>query len=114
ASKYMIATTSHMPTEMARAERNSPRVETMRKPWLNSRMRSEAAWAEFAEMGRSRRAARAATRWPAKRRERAKIARKRVAARERMPARAKASWCGMLRGAKARVVEKRMAAEARS
>ena len=51
---------------------------------------------------------------PAKRRESAKTARKSVAARERMPARAKASWCGMLRGAKARVVEKMMAAEARS
>ena len=58
--------------------------------------------------------ARVATRRPAKRRESAKTARKRVAASETMPARAKASWCGMLRGAKARVVEKMMAAEARS
>ena len=37
-----------------------------------------------------------------------------VAARERAPARAKAAWCGMLRGAKASVKEKRMAAAARS
>jgi len=51
---------------------------------------------------------------PANRRERANTARKSVAARETAPARAKASWCGMLRGAKARVTEKMMAAEARS
>jgi hypothetical protein len=65
-------------------------------------------------MGCSTRWARREIESPEKRMMRAAATTRSVAARERAPARAKAAWCGVSRGAKASVAEKRMAAAARS
>ncbi len=87
---YISATSNHIIRERASAAKNSPSVETMRSPWLNSRIRSAVVWASFAESGCSHRPANAAIRSPARRSAIANTTRNTVAARESTPARAKA------------------------